>query len=205
VLLTAFGPFGEWRENASWLALQVLMADAPASVDLTTRLYPVDYAAVRERLASDLAQPWDVVLMLGQAASRGVVQFEAFALNAARDPGDHTVRTLEPDGPAAYRSSAPLEEWASLVRSAGIPATLSLHAGDYLCNATLYWSHYLAGQLGREPRAAFLHLPLDPSQVAEAGRDLASLPAELSAHAVRVVLEAIAADHAPSIGSAVVA
>jgi pyroglutamyl-peptidase len=196
VLLTAFGPFGEWRQNASWLAMQALVADAPPSVDLTTRLYPVDFAVLRDRLARDLAQPWDVVLCLGQAQPRGVVQFEAFALNAARDRTEPAgaIRELEPSGPAAYRSVAPLEDWASAVRAAGIPAAVSMYAGDYLCNAALYWSHYLVEQQGRVPRAAFLHLPLDPSQVAETGRDLPSLPAELSAHAVRVVLEAIAAE-----------
>ncbi|MGL4512010.1 MAG: pyroglutamyl-peptidase I [Lacipirellulaceae bacterium] len=203
--MTAFGPYGEWRENASWLALRALVASPSTSVELTTRLYPVDYAVVREQLASDLAQPWDVVLGLGQAPSSGVIRFEAFALNAARDRGGaaESVRTLEPTGPAAYRSSLPLGEWASLVRGQGIPAEVSLHAGDYLCNAALYWSHFLPEQLGREQRAAFVHLPLEPAQVAESGRDLPSMPAELSAHALRIVLEAIAAGRsAPAVDEA---
>ncbi|CAL1151134.1 unnamed protein product [Cladocopium goreaui] len=185
LLLTAFRPFDEWDENSSWLALQAVTRELPPGAEVTTRLYPVDYEAVRERLAADLATPYDAVLHLGQASGASAVRLEQFALNARRDRGDaeEDVKPLESDGPAAYRSRLPLADWASELRGEGVPVEVSLHAGDYLCNAAMYWSHYLLEAQGGEPRVAFVHLPLDVSQAARAGREIASLPTEYSAHA----------------------
>jgi pyroglutamyl-peptidase len=70
----------------------------------------------------------------------------------------------------------PLADWATKLRGAGIPAQVSYHAGTYLCNATLYYSHYLIERMKLTTRAAFLHLPLDVANAA-LGENLASLPA----------------------------
>ena len=56
VLITAFEPYDRWQANSSWLTLvQSHAKPARASRPITTRLYPVDFAAVKEQLASDLA------------------------------------------------------------------------------------------------------------------------------------------------------
>ena len=110
-------------------------------------------------------------------------------------PDDY--QPLAPDGPAAYRSDLPLAEWAALLRAAGIPAQVSHHAGTYLCNATLYLSHYLAETQGLKTRATFIHVPLDISQTVHRRDDLPSLSCALSAAAVRLILEAIARDAPP--------
>lgn len=201
VLLTAFRPFDQWGENASWLALQALTRDLPAGVEVVTRLYPVDYTEVRSRLASDLVAGYDAVLHVGQAAGSAGVRLEQFALNACRGRGDgpNDVRQLEPDGPAAYRSRMPLCEWAPRLRESGVPAEVSLHAGDYLCNAAFYWSHYLGALAGRPPRAALVHLPLDVSQAAALERPQPSLSSELAAYGLRqLVAWAIEPDAAES-------
>lgn len=190
ILLTAFRPFDQWSENASWLALQAVMRDLPADADVTTRLYPVDYEEVRTRLEADLSTPYDVVLHLGQASGASSVRLEQFALNAARHRGAsrYEVHALEEGAPAAYRSRLPLGEWAARLQTEGVPTELSLHAGDYLCNAAMYWSHYLIEAAGREPQVAFIHLPLDLSQAAQADRETPSLPVEISALAIRQIV-----------------
>ena len=195
VLLTAFGPYDRWDENASWLALQALMREAPAGLDLTTRRYPVDFQGLRERLAADLVSPFDAVLHLGQSPGSALIQLEGIGLNVARDRGQQVdqLQQLEADGPVAYRSSLPLAEWAAMLIADGIPAKVSLHAGDFLCNAALYWSHYFTEQSGVAPRVAFVHLPLDLSQSAHADKEYASMPAEICAYAVRRLLESITA------------
>ena len=43
ILLTAFGPYGPFPDNASWLALIELTRDLPDFVSVTTRRYPVDF------------------------------------------------------------------------------------------------------------------------------------------------------------------
>ncbi|TWT96018.1 Pyrrolidone-carboxylate peptidase [Botrimarina colliarenosi] len=204
ILLTAFRPFDDWDQNASWLALQALTRDLPPqlseAVEITTRLYPVDYKELRPRLAMDLQASYDVVLLIGQAAGSAAVRLEQFALNACRQRGDtpETVRSLEAEGPPAYRSDLPLGDWTRRLRECGVPTELSLHAGDYLCNAAMYWSHYLLESAGRRPLVAFVHLPLDVSQTARLERPLPSLPSEISAHALRLLVTWAAETVSPS-------
>ncbi|QDT68194.1 Pyrrolidone-carboxylate peptidase [Planctomycetes bacterium MalM25] len=190
LLLTAFRPFDHWNENASWLALQAVMRDLPADLEVTTRLYPVDYDELRPRLAMDLATPYDAVLHLGQASGSATLRLEQFALNARRGAGERSDQALplEPDGPAAYRSRLPMADWTRRLRDAGVPTELSLHAGDYLCNAAMYWSHYLLEASGREPRVGFVHIPIDLSQATAAPHATPSLPTELAALAVRQII-----------------
>ena len=45
VLITAFEPYDRWEANSSWLALVELTKDLPSEPRITTRRYPVDFAA----------------------------------------------------------------------------------------------------------------------------------------------------------------
>jgi len=192
VLITAFGPYGPWSENSSWTALVELTRSLPSVPEITTRLYPVNVAAVTERLKEDLAGK-DYALHLGQAPGATGVQLEAIGINvraAALDDPDQP-QPLVPHGPTAYQSQLPLAAWAAKLRQAGIPATVSYHAGTFLCNATLYLTHYLSAQQGWPVRATFLHLPLTVSQAmhGDSGHPRASMPSSIAADAVRLILE----------------
>lgn len=144
ILLTAFEPYDCWPENSSWLALIEFTKRLDGSAKVTTRLYPTDLAAAVQRLEEDLAGQHDYVLHLGQAPGAAQLRLEAIGVNVATESAGHPdqVRTLVPDGPVAYRSRLPLAQWAEMLRQAGIPASVSYHAGTYLCNAILYLSHY---------------------------------------------------------------
>jgi pyroglutamyl-peptidase len=193
VLLTAFEPYESWSTNASWSALVELTRDLPSLPQITTRLYPVDFALVRERLAYDLQANYDYALHLGQAPGSARIQLEAIGVNVASSERDQLAPPpLMPDGPMAYRSSLPLDEWCTKLRNAGIPAEVSFHAGTYLCNAALYLTHYFSERMGLKTRAAFLHLPLEPAQVIHELRDLPSMPATTSAMALRLLLAELA-------------
>jgi pyroglutamyl-peptidase len=193
VLLTAFEPYDRWPENASWLVMKQLTADLPNSVALITRRYPVDFASVRRRLAEDLETGFDYAIHLGQHPRSAVIQLEQIAVNTACDrTKPESFASLEPDGPVAYRSPLPLVDWAAMLRSVGIPTRVSHHAGTYLCNAALYWSCHLAQQLRLTTQSGFIHLPLDTSQIVGESGDTPSLPVELSAAAVRMILEQLA-------------
>lgn len=194
VLITAFEPYDRWRANSSWLTLVRLTQELPTEPTITTRLYPVDFAAVKERLANDLKGNYDYALHLGQAPGSTRIQLESIAVNiggsSAQSPDQF--RPLVDGGPIAYRSPLPLGQWAVKLREARIPAEISYHAGTYLCNATLYFSCYLAERMGLRTSAAFVHLPLDASQTAEQALDLAALPVSTSATALRLILDELA-------------
>jgi len=191
ILITAFEPYDHWQQNASWLTLVELTKSMPETPRVTTRLYPVDFDAVGAKLEEDLTADVDVALHLGQAPGIGHVQLEAVGINVGgrREMRGEEYFPLADDGPAAYRSTLPLPQWARRLRDADIPAEVSYHAGTYLCNAILYLSHYMIERKGLKTQSAFLHLPLDPSQLPAAGNDEPSLPAIVSAGALRLLLK----------------
>lgn len=191
VLLTAYGPYDDWAVNASWLVLQEVVREIPTHIELVTRLYPVEFAQVRQRLSDDLGLGFDTVLALGQAPGRSRIALEKVGLNVACDRGIRAedALPLEPDGPPAYFSSLPLKRWAEQLRSEGVPAEVSHHAGTYLCNAALYWSHHFATLSGQQTQASFLHLPLASEQVLNSPREYPSLPVDLMAAGVRRLLD----------------
>jgi pyroglutamyl-peptidase len=195
VLISAFKPYDRWRTNASWLALVELTKTLPSDAEVTTRLYAVEHGPFKARLAEDLQADYDFALHLGQAPGSSCVQLEKIGVNVAgpvgRDGADPP--PLVEGGPVAYQSNLPLAEWAARLRSEGIPATISYHAGTYLCNAALYLTHHFAAQHGYRTQAAFIHLPLDLSQAAQEHPGAPSLPAHVSAHAVRVILQQLGA------------
>ncbi len=195
VLITAFEPYDRWRANSSWLTLVKLTEDLPREPQVTTRLYPVDFAAVKEKLAGDLQADHDFALHLGQAPGSTRIQLESIAVNIGGSSmqSPEQFRPLVDRGPVAFRSGLPLGDWAVRLRDARIPAEISYHAGTYLCNAIFYFSCYLAERMSLRTRSAFLHLPLDTSQTAEQARELASLPAGVSAEALRIILAELAA------------
>lgn len=194
VLITAFEPYDRWTANSSWLTLMQLTHDFPSEPVLTTRLYPVDFAAVKARLAKDLEQNFDYAIHLGQAPGSTRIQLESYAINVGGSSlqAPESFRTLVDDGPVAYRSPLPLGNWALMLREAQIPAEISYHAGTFLCNATLYFSCYLAEQMALKTRSAFVHLPLDVTQAAAQDQHLAALPVGVSSLALRLILGELA-------------
>ena len=190
VLITAFEPYDCWRENSSWLCLRELTRERPTEPAITTRRYPVDFQAAKEKLAQDLKANFDYAIHLGQAPRSAAIRLEEIGLNlGGSSETREALRPLAADGPVAYRSQLPLADWAAKLCSAGIPAQVSYHAGTYLCNAVFYWSHYFSQQLALRTRSAFIHLPLDLSQTLGQREELPSLPAAVSAAAVRLILE----------------
>ena len=131
VLLTAFEPYDDWKENSSWLTLVELTRWFDMGPDLVTRRYPVDFQAVKHRLAIDMQEDYDLILHLGQSPGSSVMQLEGFGVNM----GSNDCPLIE-DGNAAYRTDLPLLRWSEKLAERGIPAHVSYHAGTFLCNAT---------------------------------------------------------------------
>ncbi|MDX1948279.1 MAG: pyroglutamyl-peptidase I [Pirellulaceae bacterium] len=194
ILITAFEPYDRWPENSSWLALVELTRELPANLRVVTRRYPVDFEKARGRLAEDLAANFDVALLLGQAPGTGRIHLEAMGINI----GGHSsqlpdqFQPLVPAGPTAYQSALPLAAWAAKIRELGIPCQVSYHAGTFLCNALLYLAHHIARQQQLATRAAFIHLPLAPTQVLSERQDSPTLPSAACAAAIRAILTDLA-------------
>jgi pyroglutamyl-peptidase len=190
VLVTAFEPYDRWNENSSWLTLREMTRQLPERPAVTTRKYPVDFGEVRERLLDDMRCEYDYAVFLGQAPGAHAVTLETTAINVCPINGSpESYRELESGGPAGFTTSLPLSAWSQQLRQAGIPTVVSHHAGTYLCNAIYYWGQWIAARQGTGCQCVFIHLPLTPPQVVAQPQSYPSLPAEISARAVRMILE----------------
>ena len=184
ILLTAFEPYDDWQENSSWLTIVELTRWFNVGSNLVTRLYPVDFQAVKQRLAIDMQENYDAILHLGQAPGTSVMRLEGLGINVGSND-----RPLVEGGPAAFQTKLDLNSWCDKLRSRGIPAAISYHAGTLLCNATLYMSQHYAAREHLRTDSAFIHLPLSPQQVAQRSDSVPSMSIPMMAAGVATILE----------------
>ena len=171
ILVTGFEPFGPDAVNAAWEAVSRL-PEAIGGAEIVKRRLPVEYEAGPARLEAlveELAP--DAVLSVGQAAGRAALTPELVGNNwkDASLPDNAGVlcqgEPIDPAGADAHFSSLPVKEMVSAIRGAGVPAQLSLSAGAYICNATLYRLAGLAKERGIP--GGFLHVPCCCEQTLE--------------------------------------
>lgn len=168
ILLTAFEPFLEYPTNASQQILLHWLQDTPGSLrsEFITEILPVDYQLAEPRLRELHEHTFDFAVHLGQSPHIERYNLEMVALNLKSDPTTPATK-LNPQGPAAYTSQLPLEDWRDDLRQHDIPADVSFHAGTYLCNASYYWSTEAFLQRGIANRSLFVHIPLITGEEAE--------------------------------------
>ena len=159
-------------------------------------MLPVAYAqaAGELRAAVRAAEP-DAVVCFGQADGRAGISVERFALNlddAANVDNDGTSSSapVDHEGPAAYRSTLPVDEIVASLRAAGIPAAASRDAGGFLCNHVFYALMRMLELERPEAIGGFVHVPLLPEQALETF--VASMPLDALVRAAAIVVEAAA-------------
>ena len=190
VLLTGFEPFGTATSNPSGEIVKQISGD-----NIVTAILPVTYAQSAERLLSLINQhnP-DVVLCLGQAEGRTQITPEKVAINLddARLPDNAGVQRSDvkilDDGPDAYFTSLPIKEMVDAAKAAGVPASVSLSAGAFLCNHVFYVAQNKFA--GAKVRSGFVHVPLMDSQAPEFP-GLPTMPLDQMVKAVRAMLEVL--------------
>ena len=190
VLLTGFEPFGTATSNPSGEIVKQISGD-----NIVTAILPVAYAQSAERLLALIEQhnP-DVVVCLGQAEGRTQITPEKVAINLddARLPDNAGVKRSDvkilDDGPNAYFTSLPIKEMVDAAKAAGVPASVSLSAGAFLCNHVFYVAQNKFA--GAKVRSGFVHVPLMDSQAPEFP-GLPTMPLDQMVKAVRAMLEVL--------------
>ena len=190
VLLTGFEPFGKATLNPSGEIVKQISGD-----NIITAILPVAYAQSAERLLALIAEhnP-DVVICLGQAEGRTQITPEKVAINLddarlADNEGvlRNDVKILE-DGPDAYFSTLPIKEIVEAIKATGVPASVSLSAGAFLCNHVFYVAQNKFA--GTKIRSGFVHVPLMDEQAGEFP-GLPNMPLDQMVKAVRTMLEVL--------------
>jgi pyroglutamyl-peptidase len=172
VLVTAFEPFGGEAVNASREVLSRLDPAGLPGVELRRAVLPVVFGHGAEVLRAAVVEHRpDVVICLGQADGRADITPEKVAVNfddarIADNAGQRPVDLpIVAGGPAAYFSTLPVGAMVAGLRAKGVPASLSLSAGSFVCNHVFYaLMHFLAAERP-EVRGGFVHLPCLPEQV----------------------------------------
>lgn len=198
ILVTSFEPFGGSPVNPTMAIAQELAAMPCATGSRAYATLPVvtgtgagsTWATVEPLL--DALRP-DAVVALGESAKADRINLERVAVNLrdARIADNSGVQLVDAavivGAPDAHFSSLPLREMLAACESAGVPATLSLSAGTFLCNELMYRLQHRAS-----PRTSgFIHVPQLPEQALERGGP--AMDAATSARGIHAALEALAA------------
>ncbi len=166
ILVTGFGGFPGAAKNPTAQLVAALAKRRSrflrAGVHLEVITLPVVYAQIAARL-SLVAQEMkpDVILHFGLAARRKTLCVETRALNrlsllhydAAGARAERRMIVL--DAPPVEKSTLPCAVIVAALRRAGLRANLSIDAGDYVCNQTLF--HSLSQNYA--PLVGFIHTP----------------------------------------------
>jgi len=173
ILVTGFGRFPGVHDNPTAALIQALGKHrarlARLGIVLELATLPVDYAGVARTLEElDETLKPDAILHFGLAARRKLMSVETRALNRLSllhcDASGLRAsrRAILPGAPQAARATFPARQIEAGLRRAGLPARLSVNAGNYICNETLYLT--LTRSAARA--AGFIHVP----RLARAGR-----------------------------------
>ena len=164
ILVTGFEPFATSSLNPSGEIVKALIGD-----DLVTAILPVVFgqASAQLRELIDLHKP-SAVLCLGQAEGRSMITPERIAINlddariadnAGNQPKEQKIIANGADG---YFSTLPIEQIVTSMKAAGIPASISLSAGTFVCNHIFYvMQDYLKDS---SISSGFMHVPLMDEQ-----------------------------------------
>ena len=151
ILVTGFEPFGGSSSNASWEAVSLL----PETI--------AGHAVYRMRLPVCYGQA--VTLCCGVAGGRKAITPELIAVNYRRaaiaDNADvlYAGEKIDPKRPDAHMTRLNVLRMVDAMKSAGLPADLSLTAGAYVCN-DLYFALLDRGlTVGGE--GVFVHVPTE--------------------------------------------
>jgi pyroglutamyl-peptidase len=188
VLLLGFEPFEGFPVNSSWEAIRDLDGTTIRGAPVASRRLPVSYARVDAEIDKFLTETAPSIVVAFGLHPGSDIRLERIALNIDHteperpdNDGDApTDRAISPGGSTTLVSRLPLEPILRRLRTDGLPARLSFHAGTYLCNHVFY------RLLQTDLPAGFIHVPPLEEPRRKHGWPLDQLKA-----AVKAILEAI--------------
>ena len=188
VLVTGFEPFAGEAFNPSLEIVNRLDGERIGRHRVVGGLLPVAFGAAPaalERLI-DAHRP-ELVLALGQAGGRDALSLERVAINLvdARIADNAGARPIDIEvvsgAPSAYFATLPLKAMRAAMTAAGVPTSLSLTAGSFVCNEVFFALCHLLATRAAHVRGGFLHVPWLPQQaVAHAGQPSMALETMLT-------------------------
>jgi pyroglutamyl-peptidase len=169
-IVTGFNSFGKNLENPSGLAAISL----PSQLDIGQQTVEIHSFVLEtcctaawtkvKRLLRSSADQKTVLILMGLAARRDVLNLERLALNVRDYPikDNHGHRydgeRILP-GPLALETQFPLHALRKKLSAKGFPCEISNHAGTYVCNDIYYQSLSFQARNGSPDLCLFIHVP----------------------------------------------
>ena len=197
--MTGFEKWGKEPGNPTEALVGSIQGSPLPGFEIAAEVIPVSFSR-----ASDLIEGLvlktkpDIVLNLGLAPKRPIVNVERIAINLidARKPDNDGAQPkdvpIDPGGPTAYLATLPTREILEELRGNKIPAALSYSAGTYLCNFVMYKTLRMIDIRGLSSIAGFIHVPYTPDLAVRRDEPAASMPMSLLRKTVEVSLRASA-------------
>lgn len=197
VLMTGFEPFNNGKLNPSeQIVIRINRNDVPGA-EIITKVLPVGFTeAAKELLALVEEHKPDVVINFGQAEGRTAITPERFAVNMddasiADNFGSIRIdQKIHPNTPTAYETTLPIKEFVAAIRAEGIPASVSLTAGTFVCNHIFYELQNALS--GTNLQSGFVHVPLMTEQQ-EDFPNLFTMPIEQMVIAAKTMVSVLVA------------
>lgn len=193
LILTGFEPWRGERINPSWEVARRFDGDVIGGLQIKSVRVPVGCARAARRITGAIVRYRPrVVIGLGEAGGRPAISLERIAINLADErgalakSGDPGSTPVIRGGPDAYFSRMPLRAIIRELDRKEIPASVTLSAGAYACNALMYAALH---QLRRKPSipVGFIHLPYEARQAGR-HRSLPSMALAMMEAAVRITI-----------------
>ncbi len=166
VVLFGFEPFLQFRENPSEKIVRALNGTSIVGRKIIGRILPVDYGSIEKRIMSEIDRSRPAaVIGTGLAAGRSNLSIEKVAINYkfSEEPDNRGKSAnggpIDRNAPDGIFSNMHPEEAAGRLNRLGIPASVSLSAGAYLCNFAMFIMAREASRRGFV--SGFVHLPCD--------------------------------------------
>ena len=177
ILLTGFEPFGEQRPpNPSWEGIAKLNDTEWQGYRLVALQIPVVWGAPLKELEPQIQRLRPVAVFSFGQGSPGAFAIETKALNQRGEIQDNAgqlppLPLIVGDGPTEFTSTFPVAEVVDILKRKGLPVRISEHAGQYLCEETLYSLETLRRKSPITPVVAFCHVPPLKSMIGEKAVD----------------------------------
>ena len=172
VLVSGFEPFAGASLNPSQLLVEELSRQEIPGVELSALVLPVEFDRSTQLLLQRIREfSPEIVISLGQAEGRKAITPERIAINFddARIPDNAgnqpQGRKIEGSGADGYFSTLPIEQIERELNNSGVPSSISLSAGTFVCNHLFYRLQHAL--LNTSVRSGFIHLPLVSEQIEE--------------------------------------
>lgn len=169
VLVTGFGPFGNYSVNPSGLIAVTLNGSSVAGALVIGIVLPVDYNE-SVAIAVHAIEQYQPVLVIscGLNPRAHEIHVEKIGVNLRRyDKGNGHLsfpQKIEQAGPLFRTSTLPVGAMVHVMRAANISVQRSFYAGMYVCNCLFYELLRYAYWLNDSVAVGFLHVPLLSSQ-----------------------------------------